>query len=115
MLLFFRNDSIFKLNMKTEDAAKLVDKTLRGWTVVGAPVAQDSAAVSPKKTSPNLFTLVKKYSNASDAAPSTVKHIKLKTNGVSIVRVRPNKQGQDAPNYTKGVVVGDAGIIGMEG
>ena len=101
--------------MKSEEAAKLVKKSLRGWTVVVASPAQDVAVVPPEKTSPSSFTLVKKYSAGGDDAPKAVKRVKLKTNVVSIVRVRPNKRGQDAPNFTKGVVVGDAGIIGMEG
>ena len=60
-------------------------------------------------------TLVKKYSIGGVDTAALAKRMKLKTNGVSIIRVKPKKQGQDAPAYTKAVVVGDEGVIGMEG
>ena len=101
--------------MKPEDAAKIVKQKLRGWTVVKMPPIADVAFDAPKTIGQSARTLVKKYSIGGVDNAALAKRMKLKTNGVSIIRVKPKKQGQDAPAYTKAVVVGDEGVIGMEG
>lgn len=99
--------------MKPEDAAKLATEKLPGWKVVSPPADQDARSTSPAKSGPSAYTMAKKYSldTADSIAADAV--AKVKTTGVNIVRVEP----KNAPDGTqvKGVVIGDEGVIGMEG
>ena len=98
--------------MKPEDAAKFAAEKLPGWKVVSAPVTEDAQS-TPAKSGPSAYTMAKKYSldTADTVAADAV--AKVKSTGVNIVRVEP-KNAPDG-SHVKGVVVGDEGVIGMEG
>jgi len=99
--------------MKPEQAAKLVSKKLRGWTPVSGATFTDGITKPASKVSASPDVLIRKYRKiTADAAPGP---LKFKHNGVSIVTVRSKKSSQDTPGFTKSVVVGDKGIIGMQG
>lgn len=105
--------------MKREQAVKVAEKALPGWTVEqNAEVAAEDAAAGarPEKTAPPLIKVVRKFSTARRAARGTVNAPAIKTNGVVIVRMKPKNAGEDAPTLTKAAVVDESGrMIGMEG
>ena len=98
--------------MKPEQAAKIVSKKLRGWTPISGAAFADSITKPASKVSASPDALIRKYRKITSAKTGP---LKFKHNGVSIVTVRSKKSNQDTPGFTKSVVVGDKGIIGMQG
>jgi len=105
--------------MKHEQAVKIARKALPGWTVVqnDEMVAEDAAAgAPPEKISPPMVTVVRKFAAARRALGTAADAPTVKTNGVAIVRMKPKRTGEDAPQLSKAAVIGESGeMIGMEG